>query len=79
MELPHHSLNSLFAQLGLPSTDDEIEEFVASHQLEKHCVIEEASFWSEGQKQFLVEEHHDDADWIPWIDELDALLHRDAK
>ncbi len=78
MELPNHSLNSLFEQLGLPSSDQDIEEFVASHQLAKGCEIENAPFWSVAQKQFLQEEHAEDADWIPWIDELDALLHQDA-
>ena len=31
MESPIHSLNSLFGQLGLDSTDDAIENFISSN------------------------------------------------
>lgn len=78
MELPNHNLNSLFEQLGLPATDEQIEEFISTHQLNQGCAIQNAPFWNSGQKQFLTEEHDDDADWVQWIDELDTLLHKNA-
>ena len=78
MELPSHSMKTLFEQLGLASTEQAIEEFIDTHQLAEGSLIEDASFWSDGQRQFLVEERREDADWAIWVDELDALLHREA-
>ena len=33
MDTPIHSINSLFAQLGLPNTTDEVDAFIASAHL----------------------------------------------
>ena len=69
METPIHSINSLFAQLGLPSATAEIDAFI-----EHHCPLHEASFWTASQSTFLAEEIEDDADWAEVIDELNARL-----
>ncbi|MGV0953383.1 MAG: DUF2789 domain-containing protein [Fluviibacter sp.] len=75
METPIHSINSLFAQLGLPSATAEIDAFIEHHcPLPDYCLLHEASFWTASQSTFLAEEIEDDADWAEVIDELNARL-----
>lgn len=76
MELPVHSLPTLFEQLGLPSEPQEIAAFIASHSpLPDDVKVSEASFWTPAQKAFLLEGIRDDADWAPYVDQLNVLLH----
>ncbi|GAB2879601.1 DUF2789 family protein [Microbulbifer echini] len=70
----HHTLNDLFAQLGLASEDAEIHEFLITHYLHRHEKLSAASFWSEGQRQFLQSAIEEDSDWCVAVDELDSLL-----
>jgi len=78
MEAPMHSLNHLFAQLGLDSDDAAIAKFIQAHgPLQHKTVLSEASFWTPAQAAFLREEISKDADWAEVIDELNALLHTD--
>ncbi|EKE74053.1 DUF2789 domain-containing protein [Gallaecimonas xiamenensis] len=75
MEQPVHSLHDLFAQLGLPSTHNEIEGFIASHQgLNARTQLADAPFWSRSQAAFLREGLRDDSDWAECIDELNVRL-----
>lgn len=75
MEAPVHSLGELFGQLGLPSSHDEIEQFIATHRgLAPDVLLSEAPFWSPAQSQFLKEEWRDDADWAPLVDQLNVRL-----
>ncbi|WP_323846805.1 DUF2789 domain-containing protein [Microbulbifer magnicolonia] len=69
-----HNLNDLFAQLGLPSEDAAIEEFLARHHLQGEEKLSRAPFWSDGQREFLEEAILDDSDWCEAVDELDTLL-----
>jgi len=70
-----HSLNNLFAQLGLPSDEAAIDEFIASHRpLESGTALYRAPFWSTAQRTFLKEEIIEDADWASVIDELNVRL-----
>jgi len=76
MEAPMHSMNSLFDQLGLPSEEPEIEDFIDSHSpLATNIPLPEAPFWSPAQASFLREKLLEDADWAEVIDELNAELH----
>lgn len=70
----HHSLNDLFSQLGLPSEDAAIDEFLARHHLQGAERLSSAPFWSETQRRFLREAIADDSDWCEVVDELDTLL-----
>lgn len=80
MELPNHVLKDLFDQLGLPSSGPEIERFIETHRpLPDETRLADAPFWTPAQAQFLNEEFHDDADWVPLIDQLNALLHAPAR
>lgn len=49
MELnTYHSINELFAQLGLPSDDKSIDEFIEHHKpLSEKINIVDAPWWNE--------------------------------
>ncbi|MDP5209558.1 MULTISPECIES: DUF2789 family protein [unclassified Microbulbifer] len=70
----HHTLNDLFAQLGLASDDAAIDEFLIAHYLHRHEKLAAAPFWTQGQREFLEEAIRDDSDWCVAVDELDSLL-----
>lgn len=75
MDTSFHTMNSLFAQLGLPDDDASIEKFVHIHQgLDKKVHLGEAPFWTPAQAKFLEEAFQDDSDWVEMVDQLDALL-----
>ena len=74
MDVSPHSMNTLFEQLGLPSTDADIEAFCANHRLSHDAQLLEADFWSPAQIAFLTEALEADADWAEFVDQLDARL-----
>jgi hypothetical protein len=77
MEASLHTLNNLFAQLGLPSNDEEIETFIQTHShLAGYITLAEAPWWTPAQAAFLREEILKDADWAEVIDQLNARLHK---
>jgi hypothetical protein len=66
-----YSLSGLFAQLGLPNTQSDIEQFIKRHYpLPQAEPLANAAFWT----AFLREALADDADWAEVIDELNILL-----
>ena len=75
MELPIHSLPTLFDQLGLGSTELAIEKFIDEHR-PLHCNTElhKMDFWNSSQSTFLKQAIDDDANWALIVDQLDALL-----
>ncbi len=76
MESSLHTLNNLFAQLGLPNRDDEIESFIQMHShLAGTISLADAPYWTPAQAAFLREEILKDADWAEVIDQLNARLH----
>ena len=76
MESYMHTLNDLFAQLGLPSEDAAISNFIQTHQhLLGNTTLSEAPFWTAAQATFLSEEIIKDADWAEVIDQLNTMLH----
>ena len=75
METPIHTMNSLFEQLGLGSTDSEINTFIENNgPLTGDIELYEAKFWNESQSAFLREMIENDADWAEIVDQLDARL-----
>jgi len=75
MQSQQHTMNNLFAQLGLPSDDTAIERFIASHRpLDNEVALYRAPFWSATQRNFLKEEIIEDADWSAVIDDLNGRL-----
>ena len=76
METPMHSINNLFAQLGLPSDQAAVENFIKTHNpMATDVALSDAPFWTPAQASFLCEEILKDADWAEVIDELNARLH----
>lgn len=71
-----HSINNLFAQLGLPSDEASIECFIKTHcPLPASVALSDAPFWTPAQASFLREELLNDADWAEVIEELNSQLH----
>lgn len=76
MEESFHSINSLFAQLGVPSDDAAISHFIAVHgPLPSTIKIHDAAFWSPTQAHFLQEAILDDADWADVVEAQNVELH----
>jgi hypothetical protein len=76
MEASVHTINNLFEQLGLPSDDMAIAQFINTYRhLATNLSLSEAPFWSPAQATFLKEEILKDADWAEVIDQLNARLH----
>ena len=74
MDTSSHTMQALFAQLGLSSNDTAIENFIHNNHLPLEIPLENAAFWSAGQAQFLHESIAEDADWAEVVDHLDAML-----
>lgn len=74
MDLKFHTLNALFAQLGLPNDDKFITQYIKEHHLENNVRIDQAAFWSENNAKFLRESIEEDSDWSGIVDQLDAQL-----
>ena len=75
---PEYNMNELFAQLGLDSSDEAIDNFVEKHQLAKEEKLVEAKVWTDNQRSFLQEEWEKDAEWVEVIDDLNVRMHPDA-
>ncbi|PCJ37478.1 MAG: hypothetical protein COA75_04350 [Cellvibrionales bacterium] len=77
MDLSAHTLATLFEQLGLPSSEPAINEFIDQHSpLDPQLALQEASFWNPGQRSFLIEALAEDSDWTEMVEHLDAFLRR---
>ena len=72
---PEYNMNALFAQLGLESSDEAIDDFIEKNQLTKDEKLIEADIWTDNQRMFLQEEWKKDAAWVVVIDELNVRLH----
>jgi hypothetical protein len=78
MEDVHHSLETLFAQLGLENNGEAIDRFIDNHQLAADEKMTEADFWSDSQKSLLNEALGADGEQAMWVDELNVRLHHNA-
>ena len=75
METCTHDMHALFSQLGLPATDEAIDQFISDHKsLKRHVLLYDAPFWNGSQSMFLKEALDEDADWIEAVDSLDSML-----
>ena len=72
-----HRFSELFAQLGLPCADHEIQHFIQRHSpLASGVKLEDADFWTPAQATLLKEEILHDGDWAEVVDQLNAALRR---
>jgi hypothetical protein len=74
MDTSSHTMQTLFAQLGLPNSDIAMDNFMQNNHLPAEIPLERAAFWSAGQAQFIREAITLDADWAEVVDHLDAQL-----
>lgn len=75
MQDQFHSFSELFAQLGLDSDADAIENFLSKHSpLDNNIELADAHFWSSSQAQFIREALSSDSDWAEMVDALNLAL-----
>lgn len=75
MDTSTHQIAGLFEQLGLPSTTQEIDQFISKNSgLAAELPLWQAPFWSNAQAGFLKEAIEEDSDWAEIVDQLDAQL-----
>ena len=75
MEMPTHTIVSLFNQLGLESTDEAMDAFINRNSpLPGNIMLHEADFWNTSQASCLKDMKDEDADWAEIVDQLDAML-----
>ena len=73
-----YNMNELFAQLGLDSSDEAINQFIEKNKLAKDEKLVDSDIWTDNQRMFLQEEWQKDAAWVETIDELNVRMHPDA-
>ena len=72
---PHHTLDDLFEQLGLPADAASQRRFVLQHRpLADELRLSDAPFWNGSQAAFLREQLKADGEWAMAIDSLSAML-----
>ena len=76
MDTTPQDLNHLFEQLGIESSEENIDRFIAESMIPNNVLLYEADFWTESQKSFLKEAIDEDAQWSELIDHLDVLIRR---
>ena len=75
METTPHNLSTLFDQLGLPSDALAIQNFIHGHRpFDPNTPLQQASWWTPAQAEFLKQAIEEDSDWAEPVDELDARL-----
>ena len=68
------TMQSLFDQLGLPSDEAAIEQFIEQHRIADGVRMFEADFWSPAQASFIKQGLTQDDEWAIVIDELNTRL-----
>ncbi len=77
MELIDPDLCELFAQLGLESTPEAVEQFIAEHcPIPANISLHEADFWTPSQSEFLCRAIAEDAEWAVVVERLDSRLRK---
>nr|WP_067290449.1 DUF2789 domain-containing protein [Marinobacterium profundum] len=75
MDTSQHSMHNLFEQLGLPSGEADVDQFIRIHRLFSQDIqLDQATFWTPVQAAFLREAIDDDSDWSEVVDELNTRL-----
>lgn len=75
MDAAIHTMQDLFAQLGLPNEPHEIRAFVQQHRpLDPALRLKDAPFWNPSQAALIQQKLGEDSDWSMLVDELSARL-----
>lgn len=75
MDTSTHSINNLFAQMGLASTDAAIASFTQQYRLADDVLLHRAECWSLAQAQFIRDAMREDSDWSAAVDQLNVMMH----
>jgi hypothetical protein len=71
------TMGSLFRQLGLPSNDRAILDFIFTHSpLNQAMPLHRAPMWNQAQTAFLQQSIAEDSEWCVLVDQLDSRLRR---
>ncbi len=70
------TMELLFDQLGLESSEKAIDDFIEAHQLDQNTALHQAEFWSHNQRDFILSHWKKDDEWAIMVDTLNALLHQ---
>lgn len=76
MDTTPQDFSHLFEQLGIDSSESNIDKFIAEHKIPNNVLLSQADFWNESQKSFLKEAIEEDAQWSELIDHLDTLMRK---
>ena len=75
MDTSMHTMGNLFLQLGLDNSEEAVSEFINGHRLTNDTTLDQASFWSPSQAQFIKECLDYDSDWVEVVDQLNVQIH----
>lgn len=79
METGNRTINILFDQLGLDSSEAAMRHFFSTQPpLPENLPLHQATFWNASQALFLQEAINQDSDWSNVVDQLDAMLRKNA-
>ena len=71
-------MTHLFEQLGLDASEEAIQQFIETNPLNAETNIADADFWTDAQRQFIVEKIQSDGSWAIVVDQLNESLHEDS-
>ena len=75
MDSIHHTMQDLFAQLGLPDTPDDIHAFIQQHRpLDPATRLKDAPFWTPSQAALIQQSLSEDSEWAMLVDSLSVQL-----
>lgn len=75
MDLSNHNMTNLFNQLGLPSDEASIQQFIRDNSpIPADQPIYEASCFTDVQAAFLAQGLDEDSDWSEVIDTLHSAM-----
>lgn len=75
MNTENLTMNTLFEQLGLESSDEAIETFLRRYShIPQNLPLHEANIWNRSQAAFLRQAIAEDSEWSYLVDHLDVQL-----
>lgn len=75
MATTQHTFSDLFAQLGLPTDEKSIANFLIEHTTKvKDFRLPDLPFWTTSQAAFLKESLVLDSEWTGLVDQLSSAL-----
>lgn len=77
MQIENHSITSLFEQLGIGDSEEDINRFINRFAPIPSAVeLHEAHCWNQAQAAFLKQAKEEDADWAEVVDQLNVMLRQ---